>query len=111
MKAFFNSIIHPGGNFPTNFNCNTLTRIFFPTQGSQPGNRMSLVFDSLANAKNPEFVIMSTRLNGDAKGIVSYFHSYLIAIENRESSIEMQLTDLQLDFRSAEVCENLQKPN
>lgn len=107
MKQFFKSIIQIGGNFPNKVNCNALTRIFFPTQGYQPSNRMIEVFDSLASEDHLEFVIMSARLNSDAKGMVSFFQPHLSALENRENSIEMQLTDLKLDFRSAEVCENL----
>lgn len=60
------SIIGTGGGSLT---CSQLNAIFFtPTC-----NFLAYVFGALASATNPDFIVMSQYLNGDAKGWVSHF--------------------------------------
>ncbi|MCJ1458945.1 hypothetical protein MMC28_009321 [Mycoblastus sanguinarius] len=67
LTAFFQSIINKGGG---TLSCNAMNSIFFTTSGTCTANRMEPIFGALASSTNPDFVVMSQFLNGNAKGLI-----------------------------------------
>ena len=65
LTAFMESITNNGGSSLT---CNDLNDIFFGNP--RTCNFLEPVFGALASATNPDFVVMSQFLNGNAKGLV-----------------------------------------
>ena len=59
------SITNNGGS---SLSCNDLNGIFF----TSTCNFLEPVFGALASAANPDFVVMSQFLNGNAKGLVRF---------------------------------------
>lgn len=69
------SVINAGGD---SLNCNDMNTIFFDATC----NYMAPVFNSLASEDNPDFIVMSQYLNGDAKGWVRTIPSEEAKAEN-----------------------------
>lgn len=61
------SITNDGGS---SLSCNDLNDIFFGNP--RTCNFLEPVFGALASATNPDFVVMSQFLNGNAKGLVRF---------------------------------------
>lgn len=65
LKSFMASVIDASGGV----NCANAQLQFFTT-GSCPDNRLEPIYAALASYNNPDFVVMSQYLNGEAKGWV-----------------------------------------
>ncbi|KAL8935051.1 MAG: hypothetical protein Q9211_004906, partial [Gyalolechia sp. 1 TL-2023] len=71
LQGFFESIIDPPNPVQPVLSCAAANAIFFNQYQGAPGcavNRMAPIYDALASNTNPDFVVMSQWLNGDAKG-------------------------------------------
>ena len=64
LAAFMKSIIDAGGS---SLSCGDTNKIFFTPYC----NFMAPIYNGLASEDNPDFIVMSQYLNGDAKGFVS----------------------------------------
>ncbi|KAL8936881.1 MAG: hypothetical protein Q9216_004697 [Gyalolechia sp. 2 TL-2023] len=70
LQGFFESIINPPAP-AQGLSCAAANAIFFNRYQGAPGcavNRMAPIYDALASNTNPDFVVMSQYLNGNAKG-------------------------------------------
>ncbi|KAL8993521.1 MAG: hypothetical protein Q9188_007310 [Gyalolechia gomerana] len=71
LQGFFESIIDPPNPVQPALSCAAANAIFFNQYPGAPScavNRMAPIYDALASNTNPDFVVMSQWLNGDAKG-------------------------------------------
>lgn len=54
--------------------CENLNQVFFTSSESCSVNRLTAIYNALANENHPDFVVMSKFLNGGAKNLVSSEH-------------------------------------
>lgn len=74
LNSFMNSII----NQENGLKCRDANKQFFDNTGSCSDNRLQPIFGSLPSFANPDFIVMSQWLNGDAKGWVSNASTMLL---------------------------------
>lgn len=88
LQGFFEYIIespNPESN-KDQLSCAAANAIFFNVYDGAPGcsvNRMAPIHNALASNINPDFVVMSQWLNGDAKGWVSHWNSFAPIAQDR----------------------------